>query len=289
MEKEANQIIYERHVECEKEIRLPSCYTNPESVDAWRHNRMLNSFLPLIEYFPQSTWVTIGDGRYGAEAYFLKNKGLNALATSITDETISIAKKNGYIDSFRSVNAEMMPFPDNSFDFVLCKESYHHFPRPPIAFYEMLRIARIGIILIEPTDDRSGLMNIMKKPLKKLLRKEKHFDFEPVGNYIFRVHSKEIMKMLTAINKPLFAIKNYNDFYLKKLENHQCKPPSLGFRLTKFAIFIQNILCFSRLLNYGKSTILAFKNPIPDELIQSLKRKGYKLTQLPRNPYIALN
>jgi Methylase involved in ubiquinone/menaquinone biosynthesis len=286
MEKETTQLSYERHAEQERYLELASCYTNSESVDAWRHDRMIGSVLPLITSFPQATWMTIGDGRYGADAYFLKKHKIDVLATSLTDNSLILAKEKGYIDKYQCVNAEEIPFPDNSFDFVLCKESYHHFPRPSIAFYEMLRVARMAIILIEPTDDRIGLINFLKRPLKKMIRKEQFFDYEQSGNYIFRVNSKEMKKMLTALDKPLYAIENYNDFYLKRIAGDKSNMKTFGFLLTKFAIFVQDVLCVLGLMSYGKSTIIAFKVQIPLDLRHKLKKEGFKLTHLPKNPYL---
>lgn len=73
---------YHQHAEHERTFGLPSCYTDPESVDAWRHSRMLNTILPLVRIFPKATWMTIGDGRYGSEAFFLHKHGINVTATS---------------------------------------------------------------------------------------------------------------------------------------------------------------------------------------------------------------
>ena len=286
MTKETNQLSYERQVEYEGHFQLASCYTNPESVDAWRHNMMIGSVLPLIEYYPKSTWMTIGDGRFGADAHFLKKNKIDVLATNLTDNSLFFAKEKGYIDKYQCVNAEEIPFPDNSFDFVLCKESYHHFPRPAIAFYEMLRVAKMAVILIEPTDDRIGLINFLKRPLKKIIRKEKFFDYEPDGNYIFRVNSKEMKKMMMAMDKPWYAIKNFNDFYMKSLADDKGSIKSFGYWMTKLAIFTQNVLCFLRLMSYGKSTIVTFKSQIPSDLRNKLRRKGFKLTRLPKNPYL---
>ena len=49
---------------------LPSCYTNPKSIDAWRHRRMQETILPLLKFYPKSEWMTIGDGNFGSDAYF---------------------------------------------------------------------------------------------------------------------------------------------------------------------------------------------------------------------------
>ncbi|MCX7986598.1 MAG: class I SAM-dependent methyltransferase, partial [Bacteroidales bacterium] len=55
-------------------------------------------------------------------------------------------------DKYRKENAEQLSVPDNSYDYVSCREALHHFPRPYLALYEMLRVSKKGIIIIEPID-----------------------------------------------------------------------------------------------------------------------------------------
>lgn len=52
----------------------------------------------------------------------------------------------------RVENAEKLSSPNETLDFVLCKESYHHFTRPMLALYEMLRVATKAVVLIEPNE-----------------------------------------------------------------------------------------------------------------------------------------
>ena len=62
---------------------LPLHYTMPESIDNWRHNRMMNTIISIINYSKENkknftnSWVTIGDGRYADNANYLHEKGLN--------------------------------------------------------------------------------------------------------------------------------------------------------------------------------------------------------------------
>lgn len=49
-------------------------------------------------------------------------------------------------------NAESLSFRDNEFEVAFCKEAYHHFPRPFLALYEMLRVASKAVVLAEPND-----------------------------------------------------------------------------------------------------------------------------------------
>jgi len=286
MGKDTNILSYERHAEQEADLSIASCYSSPQSIDAWRHNRMIETISPLLKHFPGSTFLTIGDGKYGADAYLLQKHNVSVFASSLTDDLLKIAREKGYIENYRAVNAENIPFEDSSFDFVFCKASYHHFPRPPVAFYEMIRVARIGVILIEPTDDRFGLLEYFKRPVKILIRKEKLMDYEDSGNFVFRVNSGELKKMLIAMDKPLLGIRYFNDFYLSSIAGNESSLRSPAFILTKFAIGIQNILSFLRLLKYCQVTVVAFKTRVDDAVKKDMRRFGYKLSVLPKNPYL---
>src|SRR3989338_3258560 len=170
---------YARHEEFERQTsQLPSCYSHPDSVDAWRHRRMLEFLRPLLEEFPGARWMTIGDGRFGSDAHFLFRNGATALATSISDATLAEAKARGFIREYRIENAEHLSASDAAHDFVLCKESYHHFPRPPVAFYEMLRVSGIAVALIEPFEGGGRLLNGLKTLAKKILRQDDSVLFE---------------------------------------------------------------------------------------------------------------
>jgi|WetSurSiteA1Bulk_404760.scaffolds.fasta_scaffold31035_2 ubiquinone/menaquinone biosynthesis C-methylase UbiE len=286
MEKEAFLRSYERHAKYEEDSVLASCYSNPDCIDAWRHARMIGTVASLLRHYQGAKVLTIGDGMYGADAYLIKKLNLEAIASSLTDKYLMIAKERGYIDQYYAVNAENIPFEDNSFDFVFCKASYHHFPRPPIAFYEMLRVASVAVILIEPTDDRYYLIDFLKRSLKKLIRQGKNIDYEPSGNFIFRIKSKEIKKMLMAMDKPFMGVKYFNDIYIESIAGHNSNMRSPGFIATRFLIFIQDVLCYLRLLNYCHATIIAFKSQISPGVQNDLRKDGFRVSALSKNPYL---
>jgi len=135
---------YQLQSQHEAGFELPASISKSKGVDAWLHNRMYDQILSLVEAFPGSAWLTIGDGRYGGDAYYLQEHGVNATASSISEATLKDALDRGYIKKYKIENAEKMQSKDNEFDFVLCKQSYHHFPRPALAFYEMLRLHQRG-------------------------------------------------------------------------------------------------------------------------------------------------
>jgi SAM-dependent methyltransferase len=277
---------YGRHAEHERQHDdLPSVYRHPNSVDAWRHIRMLETVLPLVRAFPQSTWLTIGDGRYGSDAFVLHTRGADVTASSLSDATLAIAHQRGYIHQYRIENAEFLSRPDGSYDFILCKESYHHFPRPAIAFYEMLRVARRAVVLIEPIEGRPRPFDWGKQLFKRLIRGDQSFAFETTGNFLYRVSVREIEKMLTALGNPCIAVKRFNDFFHPRLACQTNQGLSLGRLGTRAGILAQDCFCRVRLLNYGLATIIGFKMDPGTEVSQALKHLGFKFSRLPRNPY----
>ena len=277
---------YQRHISHEQELGLPSCYAAPDSIDAWRHQRMQDTVLPLLQAYSGSTWLTLGDGTYGSDAHYLLRHGADATASSLTDATLKIARERGYINNYRVENAEALTVKDDSFDFVMCKESYHHFPRPPIAFYEMWRVARKAIVLIEPVEDRPRILDSFKWFVKKLLRGDSTDQFEPTGNFLYRVSTREIEKMAAALYGKYVATKRYNDFYYAKASADKYGSASIGNCITQLGLLIQNVLCRMRLLNFGLVTVLIFKHDIDPMLQTSLRQHGFVLSQLPKNPYL---
>ncbi len=108
---------------------------------------------PLLLAYPGSSWFTIGDGKGGNEAAYIEDMGGQALPSDIETGELEQAKDGGYIREYRRENAERLTFDDESFDFVLCKHALHHMQRPIAALYEMLRVGREAIVLIERQDE----------------------------------------------------------------------------------------------------------------------------------------
>ena len=267
---------------------LPPSFTNPDNVGAWRHSRALEMFKPFIVAHPHATWLTIGDGHFGMDAYYLHGLGVDVLASSLTDSTLKVAADNGYIKKFDSVNAEQIKFEDDHFNYVLCKEAYHHFPRPAIAFYEMFRVAKDALVLIEPYEGPARMLDIIKEPAKKMLwGKDETIHFEPCGNYIYRVNPKQMGKKLAAMGYTAIAHKTFNDIYLPRYGKSKCGF-SVGYLMTRLVLLLLDLLCAVRLMNPALVGIFCFKKEPSPSQQSALKKCGFKLTQLPVNPYISM-
>ena len=162
--------LHKKHFEETSGAQLENWKRN-DTVDYWRHERSYSLMNPLLAAYPEASWLTVGDGRYGTDAHYILGKGMKqVMASDISDTLLIEAKRDGFITDYRTENAEKMTFPDGHFDFVLCKEAYHHFPRPAIALYEMLRVAKKGVILIEPLDKNIlyGQENFFVKCMRSL-------------------------------------------------------------------------------------------------------------------------
>lgn len=279
---------YRRHAAHEETHKLPSFYTNPRSVDAWLHTRMLATLLPLVRAFPAATWMTVGDGKYGSDAFFLEQHGVDVTATSLISTTLRIAQEGGFIKKYKVENAECISAPDDSYDFVLCKASYHHFPRPAIAFYEMLRAARKAVILIEPIEGGRRPLDQAKQIIKKVIRGDKTSLFEESGNFLYRASVREIEKMMLALSGPCVAVSKFNDFSHPRLTSQPNRVLSFGAVATRAGILAQNVCCRLGLMNYGLATIIAFKIEPGSDVERALRREGFRVNRLPTNPYVTV-
>jgi len=277
--------VHEMQARTELSMDMPSAYTAPASVDAWRHRRMLDRVDPLLQAMPNSTWMTVGDGRFGSDAAYLKAKGHSACASSLTADSLLAAQQMGRIDEFAVENAERLSRLDDSFDFVLCKEAFHHFPRPPIALYEMLRVARIAAVMIEPIDNPRVLDGV-KSVVKRLLRGGSSQLFEPSGNYIYRPSIREVHKLMLAMGGKWVAHSFINDFYHARFASHEYRRGSLPTELTLLGVAVQDALCALRLMGYGLACIVVFKRAPGAELVSALRKASFLLHELPSNPYL---
>jgi SAM-dependent methyltransferase len=230
--------------------------------------------------------MTVGDGNSCRDALYLSQFGADVLATDIKTEALLRAKTEGIFAKVQFEDCHVLSAKDESFDFVFCKESYHHFSRPPVAFYEMLRVCKKAVILIEPRETCQPLLYDKLKNLTKKIRGDKSLFYEPEGNYIFRVNLREIEKMMMALGYQTIAYQFFNDFYLKRHEEERYHHFSLATILAKSGILTQDIFCRLRLLNFGLVSLVVFKEPPSRHALAYLRNSGFRIRYLARNPYI---
>jgi ubiquinone/menaquinone biosynthesis C-methylase UbiE len=264
-----------------------------DTVDAWRHGRMYQALDPILRADPKAKWLTVGDGRYGNDAKYILEKGCDALASDISDILLKEAKDIGYINDYSRENAESLSFSDSEFDYVFCKESYHHFPRPMVALYEMLRVASKGVLLIEPNDAyiNDKLSEILFRNLKDIIklllrRKVNRHNFEEVGNYVFSISRREVEKVALGLNYKIVALKGISDAYFQGVEYEKLAHKGPLQRKVRLRIGIANLFCRLGIKDYGLLAAIIFKQDPSQELLQELSKEGYEIIHLPENPHL---
>jgi ubiquinone/menaquinone biosynthesis C-methylase UbiE len=206
---------------------------------------------------------------------------------------LKIAHERKFIHSFSAENAERMSFLNNSFDYVYCKESFHHFSRPYAALYEMYRVARKGVILTEPRDtsiDKEPL-ELFKDLIKTLLGKSTRSShgFEPIGNYIYSISEKEMEKAAMGLSSNTIATIGCNDVYRDGIEfisQLSKKDEDIKFsNAIKSELKHMDLLCKFGIKKTTLLTVVLFKNTPDVKLLSKMSDCDWKIKSLPKNPY----
>ena len=294
------KITYDNHeqewdkcINDEERKKVAATWMKKGTLDRWRHERMLSCIKPLIS--SDTTWLTIGDGRYGTDANFIITQGGSAHASDISDKLLKLGSEAGFINSFSAENAENLSFQDGSYDYVLIKEAFHHFPRPWIALHEAFRVCRKAVVLIEPNDDIDGLRQLIATKLKliakRLLNKSSvQYGFEPVGNFVYRLNSQELEKFLLGMHYRNIATKGLNDYYEKGAEfiDLNTNSPTDQRLIKKFKSLIQikDLLSSTGFLPYEMKVAALFKDNPTHQIKVELTQTGWQVKELPKNPYL---
>lgn len=256
--------------------------------------RTLDNLEPFLK--SSDEWLTIGDYN-GLEANYLIENGQRAVASNITDIFLQEAKKDKLIKDFKIINAEDIDYPDDNFDYVFCKEAFHHFPKAYIGLYEMIRCSKKAAIIIEPIDIIAKMplllfiKNILDRINPMLINKiwRNRFSFEIVGNYVFKISEREIEKIAMGIGLKTIAFKRINlilNLRLKKSITSETPINSNAWNKVKRRIRLKNFLSFLKIVPYNHLISVLFKSEPSTEVRKNMKKMGYVIIDLPENPYI---
>lgn len=286
---------WDRVLNDEERKKIGDTWFRTDTLDAWRHQRMRAPLQAIIEGDKEASWLTIGDGRYGTDANFLIRNGAKKVhASDLFDRLLQIGNEKGFIQDYSAQNAEALSFEDNSFDYIYCKESFHHLPRPYAALYEMFRVAKKAVILTEPRDTtiEKSVIPQIRDLAKRILGKDikPSHAFEPVGNYVYTISEREIEKFMLGMHYTEVAFIGCNDSYQPGVEfipSDSTDPEHVKVRDKLYAaIEKQDSLCRRRLRSTGILTAAMFKTKMSDPVCQNLKAHGWTVKTLPTNPYL---
>ena len=272
-----------------RRIKITETWFDETTANHWRLERMYEP-VGYLTGNKSASWLTVGDGRFGLDAIWLKKRGVqNVVPTDISEHLLRESKRRNLIDDYRIENAEHLTFPDASFDYVLCKESYHHFPRPMLALNEMIRVARQGVVLIEPNDERKTLR--LRKKIKRLVRRlwtghetRVRADYEPSGNFLYGISRREMEKVCLGLNLPQLALKGLNDHYIEGVEFENAASP-MAARM-KSQIAKRDRRCRLGLAEPVLLMCCIFKQSVAPDIRSRFVANGWTFLDLPRNPYI---
>jgi ubiquinone/menaquinone biosynthesis C-methylase UbiE len=263
-----------------------------KTINYWIHERLFELARPIIQ--EGDRWLTVGDG-YGFDANFLKDNQLKVTATDIGDAFLGLSKENELIDDYSIENVERLTFKDNFFDYAFCKESYHHFPRAYMGVYEMLRVTRKAIIIIEPQDPLTkmplmlAIKNILDRFAPTLLQKywKNRYSFEEVGNYVFKLSDREMEKLAMGMNLPAIAFKGINNPVLNLTNgSEKIKDNGIEFRKLKRKLWVIDLMTKLGIIPHQVLSAIIFKTMPSNEIKSRLKNEGYLFIEFPKNPYL---
>ncbi|RWU07458.1 class I SAM-dependent methyltransferase [Pedobacter chitinilyticus] len=266
--------------------------TKQLTIGKWLQEIFFKSLNPLLAD-KNGTWLTLGDA-YGFDAQYILQSGNKAIASDLNTDFLTIAKNQQVITDFSLQNAEAMSYPNHAFDYILCKESYHHFPRPYAALYEMARVAKKGFILMEPQDPvlkmpfLLGLMNVISAFSDQLSQKlwKNRFSYEPVGNFIYKIAERELEKFAAGLNLPMVAFKKLNpNFYFEGANETLFNKRSFKFLSIYFKKRIRDFLSKTGIIPAQVLCAIIFKTEPNESTLKHLQRTGYRIIKIPSNPY----
>jgi len=247
------------------------------TADYQMHERCYMAVDALRETGKES-WLTIGDGRFGLDAVHLKRRGFHdVLATDISDALLKQAERFGCRIDYKVENAESLSFSDDSFDYVLCKESYHHFPRPMLALYEMIRVARRGVVLIEPQDP------LIDAPI--LVEHTGRPQYETSGNYKYTLSRRELEKVALGLDFPMVAFRGLNTAYIRGEEFAPTSVVSPIYVELLASIREHDLACKAGRAKPMLLLAIVFKTEPSPVVRQSLEDQGWDVQPLTRNPF----
>jgi len=265
------------------------------TINNWLQKILFSCIDPLLSSGATS-WLTVGDA-YGLDAHYIVSSGTQhtAHASDLNSDFLAVANKEGFVSSFSAENAEKLSFDNNTFDYVLCKESYHHFPRPYMAVYEMLRVAKKAVVIIEPQDPISKMpallfiTNVLAAIGDKMVEKvwKNRFSYEPVGNFVYKVSEREFEKLAAGINLPFVAFKRINpNFYFKGAETAKATNDNSKFRKLKLKKqLFDTLVKLGVICSQAVGTIIYKEMPSEKELAE-LNAAGFYTVKVPKNPYL---
>lgn len=257
----------QRHAELEAKPYWKCACMPDNNDDTRRHHAMLDECYSILKCFQVNSCLSIGDSRGRDAAYAKTHFKCHSIASDLNTSNLSKAVEDGFIDEAMDIDVESIPFPDSSIDLVIAKESFHHWPRPILGLYEMIRVSRLFTAIIEPYDC------MLADPSPYVEECQYHDSYEEVGNYKYQVSLREVIKIAWAMGLPAVIAKGFNDPY----------EPNQAFHDWERRKQALDELGNNNARQFNLMTIILLKD---SSLIPSITSSNQRLYLRPPNPYI---
>lgn len=262
-----------------KTAKLYESWWDDKTVNYWRHSRLMSPVLEVLADLKDFRWLTIGDGA-GMDAWRMLHAGfVNTVASDLSDAVLKQSHRRGYIKDFQAINAEEIDLPDESFDFILCKETLHHMSSPYRAIQECLRVAKFAVVIIEPQDP------MIDSPVDPTGDKP---GYEEVGNYVYTFSKREIQKIAYGQNLLGVATKGQTDAYIPGCEYAHCLPNDQIWNETQKIIQAHEHLIAQGHSKASYLQAIFFKKAIGEDIFLTLSRAfpAWQFVRTDTNPYL---
>lgn len=154
---------------------------------------MYESIIKKLENLKSASILDVGFGTGNILkelANIYEKNEITLSGIDISKEMFAVAKeKLGNRADLRLGNSENLPWNDNTFDFVLCTDSFHHYPRPEIVLAEMKRVLK-----------SKGTLIISDVRAPEIFRKIINFFIRYSSSGDVKIYSESEMKELYEIS-----------------------------------------------------------------------------------------
>jgi len=209
-------------------------------------------------------------------------------------EDLKFAFDNSLIDAYEFQNAESLTHPDDSFDFVLCHQAFHHFKKPLIGLYEMIKVSKIAVAICEPNDFypspffRSFLKyikDLIRRFLKYSIKHHNTGNYEVEGNYVYGISLREIEKICLSLNLHYIFFKYIDDYWAKGMDQELEHDNGPLLRTYRKVLLKKYFLSKLRLNKPNNISVVIFKKQPTLNVVLDYEKIGFKLIRLPSSPY----
>ena len=110
------------------------------------YNMCRKDYPDILKEIEKEEWNSLLDAGCGTGAVISLLKGKypdkNYTGIDLSPKMIEVAKRKNSGVSFICGDCEELPFEDNSFDVIICSQSFHHYPNPEKFFKNVYRTLR---------------------------------------------------------------------------------------------------------------------------------------------------